>query len=134
VNSTEERQAEQIAEMSSEALRRILDHWQREPSRPFPMVRVSGIGQVSIGMLRAELDRRAWSQRRRDQTPMRLPAIGNKQSGLICTEVDLMNEDRERAVILVWAETARDAVMDAEDYADARLGGEWEMTDLRPAS
>jgi hypothetical protein len=58
MNSMEKRQADQIGEMSTLALRRILHHWQREPSRPFPLVHLSGIGQVSIGMVRAELDRR----------------------------------------------------------------------------
>jgi hypothetical protein len=129
VNSTEERQAEQIAEMSTAALRRILDHWQRSPVDG--TVRVSGIGQVSVGMLRDELDRRELVRANR---PTRLPAIGNAQPGFICAEVDLMNEDRERAVVLVWAETPAVAVMNAEDYADERLRGEWAMTDWRPAS
>jgi hypothetical protein len=60
VNSTEKRQAEQIGEMSSEALRRILTHWQSAAGRSSGrMVVLSGIGRVSVGMLRAELDRRS---------------------------------------------------------------------------
>lgn len=66
--------------------------------------------------------------------PVHLPSIGNQTEGAIAVEVDLLNEHREAAVVIVWAPTAGEAVMNAEDYADERLGGDWAMNDWRPVS
>jgi hypothetical protein len=56
---------EKVRQMNTEALRRILGNLQspedRTPSPDYPlggMVHLSGIGQVRVSKLRAELDRR----------------------------------------------------------------------------
>jgi hypothetical protein len=65
MTANDKRKGEKVRQMNTEALRRILSTLQspedKEPSPDFPLggtVHLSGIGQVQVSKLRAELARR----------------------------------------------------------------------------